>query len=155
MGYVVCAIFICAEYQRLGIHFRGERILRISFWIKLSFIIIEVALAIVFGVTEKYGIWNVSAVVEWVISLIYILFVWSFIIDFLPATRTRDPQNRFPRVRRGDDVEAVKTQQEGNMTGGPVYSGGGRSGGASSYGSQQPMTESGRFYPPQQPSRNF
>lgn len=45
-GYVVSAIFICAEYQRLGIHFRQYRILRISFWVKLAFIIVEVALAI-------------------------------------------------------------------------------------------------------------
>lgn len=46
VGYVVSAIFVCAEYQRLGIHFREHRILRISFWLKLFFIIIEVALAI-------------------------------------------------------------------------------------------------------------
>lgn len=46
VGYVVSAIFICAEYQRLGIHYREYRILRASFWIKLAFIIVEVALAI-------------------------------------------------------------------------------------------------------------
>lgn len=64
VGYVVSAIFICAEYQRLGIRefgsafrkwgcvvdsyldFREHRVLRASFWIKLSFILIEVALAI-------------------------------------------------------------------------------------------------------------
>lgn len=155
IGYVISAIFICAEYQRLGIHFRGERILRISFWIKLFFIFVEVALAIVFGVTQTYGKLNVSAVIEWIVALIYIIYVWSFIIDFLPATRTKDPQNRFPRVRRGDDVEAGRTQQIGNMTGGPVYSAGGRSGGASSYGSQQPMTEIERYYQPPQQSRNF
>lgn len=45
-GYVVAAIFICAEYQRLGIAFRHYRILAISFWVKLAFIIVEVALAI-------------------------------------------------------------------------------------------------------------
>lgn len=152
LGYVVSAIFICAEYQRLGIHYREHRILRISFWIKLFFILLEVALAIVFGVTQAYGKWNVAAVVEWIVSLIYIIFVLSFIIDFLPATHTRSPENRFPRVRRGDDVEAQKTQQQGNLTGGPVYSNGGHSVGTSSYGSQQPMAESGRYH---QPARNF
>lgn len=45
-GYVVSAIFICIEYQRLGIKYRQHRILRMSFWVKLAFIIIEVALAI-------------------------------------------------------------------------------------------------------------
>jgi hypothetical protein len=45
-GYVIAAIFICAEYQRLGMAFREHSILAISFWIKLAFIIIEIALAI-------------------------------------------------------------------------------------------------------------
>jgi len=76
-GYIVSAIFICAEYQRLGMHFREHRILRISFWVKLCFIIIELALAIAFGVTEYKGIYNVSGVLEWVVSLIYIFYVWS------------------------------------------------------------------------------
>lgn len=71
-GYVISAIFICAEYQRLGIHFREYRILRVSFWIKLAFIFIEVALAIAFGVLEFSGHYNSSAILEWTISLIYI-----------------------------------------------------------------------------------
>lgn len=75
-GYIVSAIFICAEYQRLGIHFRDQRILRASFWIKLVFIIVELGLAIGFGVTEYYSEWNVSAVLEWTIALIYIFYVW-------------------------------------------------------------------------------
>ena len=45
-GYVFSAIFVCVEYWRLGIHYREHSILRISFWIKLGFIIVEVALAI-------------------------------------------------------------------------------------------------------------
>ena len=122
---------------------------------KLSFILIEVALAIVFGVTQKYSKYNISAIVEWVVSLIYILFVWSFIIDFLPATHTRRPENRFPKVRRNNDEEAQKTQEMGNLTGGPVYSDGGHSGGDSSYRSQQPMNDGIYYEPPSQPSRNF
>lgn len=46
VGYIISAIFACAEYQRLGIHFRQYRILRMSFWIKLFFILTEIALAI-------------------------------------------------------------------------------------------------------------
>jgi uncharacterized membrane protein YbhN (UPF0104 family) len=45
-GYIVSAIFICWEYQRLGIHYRQFRILRASFWVKLAFIIVECGLAI-------------------------------------------------------------------------------------------------------------
>ena len=146
LGYVVSAIFICAEYQRLGIHFRQHRVLRISFWIKLFFILTEVAFAIVFGVTQKVGHYNISAIFEWIISLIYIFYVWSFIIDFLPATKTKDPENRFPRIRKDNDPEAAATQAEGNMTGGPVYSDGGHSGVPSSYGSHQPMAQTSRNF---------
>lgn len=45
-GYVLSAVFICAEYWRLGVHFREYRNLRISYWMKLVFILVEVALAI-------------------------------------------------------------------------------------------------------------
>ena len=72
-GYIISAIFICAEYQRLGIHFREHRILRISFWIKLCFILVELGLAIAFGVTQLKAQWNVAGVLEWTISLIFIL----------------------------------------------------------------------------------
>lgn len=45
-GYIVSAVFICAEYQRLGMAFRQYKILRASFWIKLAFIFIEIALVV-------------------------------------------------------------------------------------------------------------
>lgn len=45
-GYIISAIFICAEYQRLGIHYREHRILRTSFWFKLAFIFVEVGLVV-------------------------------------------------------------------------------------------------------------
>lgn len=142
-GYVVSAIFICWEYQRLGIHFREHRVLRISFWIKLAFIFIEVGLAIGFGVTEYTGKYNTSAILEWIVALVYIFYVWSFIIDFLPATHTKRRENRFPKIKKNQDPEAAETQAYGSMTNGPVYSAGGESN-----GSQYPMAEANR-------SRNF
>ncbi|KAK4561079.1 hypothetical protein LTR86_005034 [Recurvomyces mirabilis] len=160
-GYIISAIFICAEYQRLGIHFRQHRILRISFWIKLTFIFIELALAIAFGVLQYQQHYNKSAILEWIISLIYICYVWSFIIDFLPAVHTKHKEDRFlPPHRREDDEMAMNTQAAGNMTGGPVYSNGGyQHGETDSYGSQQPVAQRGLYNPPQSgvvaPSRNF
>ena len=151
-GYVISAVFICAEYQRLGIHFREHRILRISFWLKLTFIIVELSLAIAFGATQYEKHYNISAILEWIIALIYIFYVWSFIIDFLPATKTKPADNRFPVVKKNHDPEANMTQAQGNMTGGPVYSSGGQQGDHESYGSQQPMAETSRY---QTPSRNF
>jgi hypothetical protein len=93
IGYIVSAIFICWEYQRLGIHYRQHSILRISFWVKLAFIIAEICLCIVFGVTQKYDYWNVAAVFEWIIAFVYTWYVLSFFIDFLPAIRTKHHQS--------------------------------------------------------------
>ncbi|EMC91298.1 hypothetical protein BAUCODRAFT_117653 [Baudoinia panamericana UAMH 10762] len=158
-GYVISAIFICAEYQRLGVHYRESAILRTSFWIKLGFIIVEVALAIAFGVTEYKTMYQSSAILEWVIALIYIFYVWSFIIDFLPAVHTRHKGDRFPPVRRSDDEMAMTTEAAGTMTGGPVYTSGGYGhNDRESYGSQQPvMQQNGGYnnYASQHASRNF
>lgn len=77
MGYIISAIFICAEYQRLGMHFRQHRILRISFWIKLAFIIIEIGLAIAFAVLGDRSDYNRAAIIEWIVALVYICYVWS------------------------------------------------------------------------------
>lgn len=70
VAYLISAIFICLEYLRLGIFYRGQhRILFASFWIKLSFIVIEVALAIGFGVCHQHpDRRNASAVLEWGMS---------------------------------------------------------------------------------------
>ncbi|KAI9894476.1 MAG: hypothetical protein M1814_003234 [Vezdaea aestivalis] len=86
-GYVISAIFICWEYQRLGIHFRQHRILRHSFWVKLIFILVEIVLAIAFAVTMYKKISNTAAVLEWVISLIFTLWVVSFAMDLWPASK--------------------------------------------------------------------
>jgi hypothetical protein len=154
-GYIISAIFICAEYQRLGMHFREHRILRASFWIKLTFIFVEGGLAIAFGVLERGdGGINKAAILEWIVSLIYIFYVWSFIIDFLPMSRTRNKQDRFgPPIRAQDDEMAMNTQAAGNNLGGPVYSsGGGQYNDASSHNSAVPMAEPPRTVPA---SRNF
>lgn len=94
IGYILSAIFICWEYQRLGIHFREHSVLRISFWIKLFFILLEIALAIGFGVTSRYHKYNAAAVLEWAIAFIYFFYVLSFFIDFMPAVRTKHYQSR-------------------------------------------------------------
>ena len=157
-GYIVSAIFICAEYQRLGIHYRDQRILAASFWIKLAFIFVEIALVVAFGVMSYQHHYNRAAVLEWVISLVYIFYQWSFIIDFLPATRTKNKSDRYlPPVKRGDDEMAMNTEAGGNMMGGPVYTSGGTNGTAAepayanaAYGEQN----GGRHYAPTS-SANF
>ncbi|KFY39156.1 hypothetical protein V494_04101 [Pseudogymnoascus sp. VKM F-4513 (FW-928)] len=94
VGYVVSAIFICAEYQRLGIHFREHRVLRASFWIKLFFIIVEVALAIAFGVESRKDNFDTAAVLEWTIAFIFTFYILSFFIDLIPAVRSKGHVSR-------------------------------------------------------------
>lgn len=99
IGYIVSAIFICWEYQRLGIHYRHHSVLRISFWIKLFFIITEICLAIAFAVCSKKHIYNVAAILEWIVAFVYCIYVASFFIDFLPALRTQHHQSKQTEVQ--------------------------------------------------------
>jgi len=92
-GYILTAICCCWEYQRLGIHYRQHRVLRMSFWVKLAFIIVEVCLAIAFGTMNTLGHYNRAAILEWVIALVYTFFVLSFFMDFIPAVRTKHHQS--------------------------------------------------------------
>ncbi|EKD19346.1 uncharacterized protein L3040_009214 [Drepanopeziza brunnea f. sp. 'multigermtubi'] len=87
-GYIISAIFVCWEYQRLGFHYRDHRILRVSFWLKLAFIVVELSLAIAFAVLGKQDRYNAAAVCEWIVAFIYTFYVWSYAIDFIPAVRT-------------------------------------------------------------------
>lgn len=89
VGYLLSAVFLCAEYQRLGIHYRNHRVLRISFWIKLTFILVEFALAVCFVGTGWTHHKNEAAVFEWVIALLFTFYVLSFVIDLLPSVRTK------------------------------------------------------------------
>lgn len=97
-GYVVSAIFICAEYQRLGIHFREHFILRFSFWVKLTFIIVEVILAIVFAATSFNKEQNVAGVFEWIVALFFTFYVLTFFIDLLPAARSKQEHTNIERM---------------------------------------------------------
>jgi hypothetical protein len=88
VGYVISAICLCAEYQRLGIHYRQHRILRISFWIKLFFILVEVVLAIAFVSCSFTDHYNPAAIFEWIVAFVFTLWVISFVLDLLPAVQT-------------------------------------------------------------------
>ncbi|KAK4229830.1 Frag1/DRAM/Sfk1 family-domain-containing protein [Podospora fimiseda] len=88
-GYVLSAVFICWEYQKLGQHYRSHRILRTSFWIKLTFVIIEILLAIAFVSCTFTKHYNAGAVLEWIIAFIFSAYVFSFAVDLYPAVKTK------------------------------------------------------------------
>jgi len=114
IGYIVSAIFICWEYQRLGIHYREHSILRNSFWVKLAFILFEICLCIAFGVCSKQHVWNVAAGLEWTIAFVYCLYVLSFFIDFLPTLRKNS---------KGSYETEMQAAEEGHMGDGAAESG--------------------------------
>lgn len=93
-GYVVSAILVCIEYLRIGIFYRREhRVLLVSFFIKLVFVIVELALAIGFGVcigSNQSSKQNPGAVLEWTIAFVFTGYVLSFVVDLLPSVRTKN-----------------------------------------------------------------
>ena len=138
-GYVISAIFLCAEYQRLGIHYRHHRILAISFWIKLVFIIVEIVFAIIFVATSYTHNRNVAAIFEWIVAFVFTFYVLSFVVDLLPSVRTKKhiPQGHKDRMMeqglrqpgangRLSDQSTIGGTYEQNLTNdsaGPNYAG--------------------------------
>ncbi|KAI9844072.1 MAG: hypothetical protein M1838_002328 [Thelocarpon superellum] len=101
-GYVISAICITWEYQRLGVKYRAHTILRLSFWIKLVFIVLEIILAIAFGVCLYKKNSNPGAVLEWLIALIFTFYILTFFLDLLPAMRRH-------RVRADGTTDETRT----------------------------------------------
>ena len=107
-GFILSAVFLCAEYQRLGIHYRQHRILRVSFWVKLTFILVELALAAVFIGTTFTHHRNVAAVFEWIVALVFTGYILSFLLDLLPSINTK---NHVPQGWRDADPEKTPNGQ--------------------------------------------
>jgi len=102
-GYLLCAICICYQSQRLGIEFRQFRILRVSFWTKLVVIVVEICLCIAFGATLYKHAENAAAILEWSIAFIFTFFILSFLPDLLPAIHTeRGDLKQVPVVHMGE-----------------------------------------------------
>jgi hypothetical protein len=75
--------------------YRTHRVLRASFWIKLTFVVVELSLAIAFTVTSSRGHKNVAAYLEWVVAFIFTLYILSFVIDLWPARLTKSRSRRY------------------------------------------------------------
>jgi len=105
-GYILSAVFLCAEYQRLGIHYRNHRILRVSFWVKLAFILVEFVFAVIFAATTFTDHKDVGAVFEWIIAFVFTFYIISFVLDLLPSVRTK---HHMPQGEK----EALKNLENG------------------------------------------
>ncbi|RDW57429.1 Frag1/DRAM/Sfk1 family protein [Aspergillus mulundensis] len=112
VAYLVSAILICIEYLRIGIFYRSQhRVLLASFIIKAFFVVVEVALAIGFGVCgwHRPHHRNTAAILEWVIALVFTFYVLSFVVDLLPSVRTR---NHVPQGEKRMDSATDSDQPE-------------------------------------------
>ncbi|KAI1498563.1 hypothetical protein F5X99DRAFT_393171 [Biscogniauxia marginata] len=113
-GYLLSAIFICWEYQRLGKKYTEHSVLRTSFWVKLTFVIVELLLAIVFIVTNFRRLYNIAAIFEWIIAFIFSFYIFSFIIDLYPAVATRaGSQQQNYRPATALEMEEARLDQPG------------------------------------------
>ncbi|KAL2074616.1 hypothetical protein VTL71DRAFT_8394 [Oculimacula yallundae] len=88
-GYIASATCSCWEYQSLGSRGRDHISLRVSFWIKLVFILVQVSLAIAFISTLFTSTYNEAAILEWILAFTFGLYVVSYAIDLFPASHCK------------------------------------------------------------------
>ncbi|KAK3181065.1 hypothetical protein K4F52_007606 [Lecanicillium sp. MT-2017a] len=112
VGYLLSAIFTCWEYQRLGIKNRDHRVLRISFWVKLTFVLVEFVLAIVFAGTTFTKHPNIAAIFEWVIAAVFTFYILSFFIDLYPAIFTKSRSARFAKPATPMEMEEASPSSD-------------------------------------------
>lgn len=105
IGFILNAIFVSIENQRLMIHHRRNMLIQAAFWSKLSFVLLGIALAIgmsirsvamscklliaalAFGLTSRQDKYDAAAIIEWILGVVYFFYILSFVLDFLPAFR--------------------------------------------------------------------
>lgn len=105
-------------------HFRQHRILRLSFWLKLTFILMEVVLAIVFAVATFDKQENTGAVFEWIIALVFTFYVLTFFVDLLPAARTFQEQTNAELMRlKGVETGGAMMEETANTNETPTTHG--------------------------------
>ncbi|EPS43065.1 hypothetical protein H072_2869 [Dactylellina haptotyla CBS 200.50] len=88
-GVLVSALGTVLEYWRLERNHRWSKAITYSFWIKAVFFVVELGLAIAFGVCLTKEINNAGAIIEWVTALVFTGYLLSFLFDLLPAARSR------------------------------------------------------------------
>ncbi|KAF3098394.1 hypothetical protein TWF569_008692 [Orbilia oligospora] len=88
IGVLISALGTVLEYWRLERNHRTSRALTISMWTKLAFFIVELGLAVTFGVLMRNRKHNAGAVVEWVLGILFTGYLLSFNLDLLPATKS-------------------------------------------------------------------
>lgn len=76
---------------------------------KLGFIVIELAIVVVFAAAGYTGHSNIAAILEWTIAFIFTLYLFSFLIDLIPAVKTR------AQDKNGSNVSHYETEMQLEM----------------------------------------
>ncbi|KAF3934016.1 hypothetical protein ABW19_dt0200451 [Dactylella cylindrospora] len=93
IGVLVSALAtVLVEYWRLEHNHRWNKALRISFWAKLIFFVVEFGLAVAFGILMSQRRHNAGAILEWVTAFVFTGYLMSFLFDLLPAARSNTGQ---------------------------------------------------------------
>lgn len=91
---------------------RDHRVLRISFWVKLTFVLVEFVLAIVFAGTTFTKHPNIAAIFEWVIAAVFTFYILSFFIDLYPAIFTKSRSARFAKPPTPMEMEEASPSSD-------------------------------------------
>lgn len=99
--------------QKTDFRNHHHRILRASFWIKLTFILLEVILALSFISCNFAGAKNAAAVLEWAVSFIFTFYIFSFFVDLIPAVKTKRREKRFGGSSDETEMQVEMERGEG------------------------------------------
>jgi len=89
IGVLLSAVFTVIEFWLLERHDKWHRGLVWSFWMKVFFFFVELALAVAFGVLKAKQIWDTDAILEWIVAIVFVGYLLIFLFDLHPASRRR------------------------------------------------------------------
>ena len=112
-GYLLAGTFMALEKRRLSKKYPESIYIRRSFNIKVFFVVTELVLAGVFGIfnlSNNQALLDCSVIVEWILSLFFSFYIWSFAVDFLPvppSDRSLSLTDDTDQARLVEDIEKM------------------------------------------------
>ena len=104
-GYILSASFMCAEKHLLSRAFPQDSIIRLSVRVKFGFIVTELILVILFLVLMYRRVYAPSVVLEWIIGLVFALYMWSCVIDFFAVPEQDEKSGAIVYLNKSWDEE--------------------------------------------------
>jgi len=109
IGVILSAIFTILEYHFLlrSPHI-NSRILRYSFYGKIVVFVVELALAIAFGVCLRSdNLYDTGAILEWIVAFVFEFYLFTFYLDLHPANEVIEAHRTGGAGRDSLDVRMV------------------------------------------------